>query len=183
MAKLFGTDGIRGEAYAPPLDRSTVARVGEALAQALPAEEPRILIGRDTRASGPDIETWLVSGITAAGGLATSAGMVPTPAVAFVTRAEGFDAGVVISASHNPYRDNGIKIFSADGVKSSEALEDAIEQHVQAVASASSVPQGGTSAVTPRDFETLYTNHVVSSLGEGVSLAGPKIALAHADVE
>ena len=177
VAKLFGTDGIRGEAYAPPLDRSTVARVGEALAQALPAEEPRILIGRDTRASGPDIETWLVSGITAAGGLATSAGLVPTPAVAFVTRTEGFDAGVVISASHNPYRDNGIKIFSADGVKSSEALEDAIEQAVQAVASATSVPQGGTSAVTPRDFETLYTDHVVSSLGEGVSLAGLKIAL------
>ena len=177
MAKLFGTDGIRGEAYAPPLDRSTVALVGEALAQALPAEEPRILIGRDTRASGPDIETWLVSGITAAGGLATSAGMVPTPTVAFVTRAEGFDAGVVISASHNPYRDNGIKIFSADGVKSSEALEDAIEQHVQAVASASIVPQGGTSAVTPGNFETLYTDHLVSSLGEGVSLAGLKIAL------
>jgi len=174
VTKLFGTDGIRGEAYAPPLDRSTLARVGKALVEALPAKKPRILIGRDTRASGPDIETWIVSGIAAAGGLATSAGVVPTPAVAFVTRAEGFDAGVVISASHNPYQDNGIKIFSADGVKSSEALEDAIEQ---AVASASSVPQGGASATPPGDFERLYADHVVSSLGEGVSLSGLEIAL------
>jgi phosphoglucosamine mutase len=174
VAKLFGTDGIRGEAYAPPLDRATIERIGEALAQALPAQAPRILIGRDTRASGPDIETWLVSGIAAAGGLATSAGVVPTPAVAFVTRAEGFDAGVVISASHNPYQDNGVKIFSADGVKSSEALEDAIEQ---AVASASTVPQGVPSAAASRDFDSLYADHVVSSLGEGLSLAGVKIAL------
>ena len=183
VAKLFGTDGIRGEAYAPPLDRLTLARVGEALVKALPAEAPRILIGRDTRASGPDIETWLRSGIASGGGYATSAGVVPTPAVAFLTREEGFDSGVVISASHNPYQDNGIKIFSADGIKSSEALEDAIEK---AVASASSGPdRAGTT--TPVDFsqrlqrlqrlESLYTDHVVSSLGNGITLSGLKIAL------
>ena len=183
VAKLFGTDGIRGEAYAPPLDRLTLARVGEALAKALPAEAPRILIGRDTRASGPDIETWLRSGIAAGGGLSTPVGVVPTPAVAFLTREKGFDAGVVISASHNPYHDNGIKIFSTDGVKSSEALEDAIEK---AVASASSVPERA-GATTPVVFhqrhqrlqrlESLYTDHVVSSLGDGITLAGLKIAL------
>ncbi len=179
MSKLFGTDGIRGEAYEPPLDRLTLVRVGEALAKALPAEAPRILIGRDTRASGPDIERWLRSGITAGGGLSTIAGVVPTPAVAFLTREEGFDAGVVISASHNPYQDNGIKIFSADGVKSSDALEDAIEK---AVASASSVPDeraDATSAIHQRfeRLESLYTDHVTSSLGKGITLSGFTIAL------
>ena len=187
MSKLFGTDGIRGEAYEPPLDRLTLVRVGEALAKALPAEAPRILIGRDTRASGPDIEMWLRSGITAGGGLSTTAGVVPTPAVAFLTREEGFDAGVVISASHNAYQDNGIKIFSADGVKSSDALEDAIEK---TVASASSVPDEGTDATAPRvilhrlqrlqrfeRLESLYIDHVTSSLGEGITLSGLTIAL------
>ena len=178
VSKLFGTDGIRGEAYEPPLDRLTLARVGEALAKALAAEAPRILIGRDTRASGPDIETWLRSGITAGGGLSTSAGVVPTPVVAFLTREEGFDAGVVISASHNAYQDNGIKIFSADGVKSSDALEDAIEK---AVASASGVPGERADATTPSVFferlESLYTDHVASSLGEGLTLSGLTIAL------
>ena len=104
--------------------------------------------------------------------------MVPTPAVAFLTRKEGFDAGVVISASHNPYQDNGIKIFSADGVKSSDALEDAIEK---AVAAASSAPDEGAGATTPsvlpKRLEDLYTDHVASSLGEGVTLSGLKIAL------
>lgn len=180
MTKLFGTDGIRGEAHQPPLDRETVFRVGNALAHALDATSPRILIGRDTRASGPDIETWLTSGITAGGGTSTSAGVVPTPAVAFLTREEDFDAGVVISASHNPYQDNGIKIFSAGGVKSSEALEETIES---AVAAASSVPAStgsGADATTPSvHLEDVYSDHVVSSLGEPVriNLSGIKIAL------
>lgn len=175
MAKLFGTDGIRGEAYAPPLDRSTVVRVGQALSKELPAEAPRILIGRDTRASGPDIESWLTSGIRAASGRPTSAGVTPTPAIAFLTEREGFDAGVVISASHNPYRDNGIKIFSADGVKSSEALEEAIEK---AVDSSSKLPdtEEGPPAPSLR-LEKVYSDHVAASLGDGVRLPRLKIAL------
>jgi len=176
--KLFGTDGIRGEAYQPPLDRLTVVRVGEELAKSLPSATPRVLIGRDTRASGPDIERWLASGIAAGGGTTTSAGVVPTPGVAFLTSHEGFDAGVVISASHNPYRDNGVKVFSADGVKSSDALEETIER---AVAASSSDPSeagetGGTSTPSPH-LEELYVDHVIASLGEVLSFQNIKIAL------
>ncbi len=174
MAKLFGTDGIRGEAYAPPLDRPTVVRVGQALAKQLPAEAPQILIGRDTRASGPDIESWLTIGIHSVGGLPTSAGVAPTPAIAFLTRQKTFDAGVVISASHNPYQDNGIKIFSADGVKSSEALEKAIET---AVDSHAHVPEAESTPTPSLDLESLYSAHVEASLGDGVRLPKLKIAL------
>lgn len=178
MTKLFGTDGIRGEAYQPPLDRETVFRVGKALAHALDAPAPRILIGRDTRASGPDIETWLTSGITAGGGTSTSAGVVPTPAVAFLTREEDFDAGVVISASHNPYQDNGIKIFAAGGVKSSEALEGTIESAVAAASSEPASTRSGADATTPSvHLEDVYSDHVISSLGDTVHLGGIKIAL------
>lgn len=129
MSALFGTDGIRGRAYQPPLDRDTVGRVGVALARTL-GSSPRILIGRDTRASGPDIEAWLAGGIAAGGGTAVSAGVLTTPAIAYLTRCDGFDAGIVISASHNPYDDNGIKIFTSDGGKSGEELERGIEEQV-----------------------------------------------------
>jgi len=174
VQRLFGTDGIRGEAYEPPLDRDTVARVGRALAQELRPDAPHILIGRDTRASGADIECWLTDGILAGGGRATSAGVVPTPAVAFLTRARGFDAGVVLSASHNPYHDNGIKIFSADGVKTSESLEDRIESHVR---DASPPVTGASSSATPSlHLESLYLDHVATSLGD-VSLPPLKVAL------
>ena len=125
--KLFGTDGIRGEAGAPPLDAATVARVGAALARVSGAASPRVLIGRDTRESGPELETALTRGIASEGGTAVSLGVVPTPAVAYLTRAEGFDLGIVISASHNPFHDNGIKVFSGAGEKFSEAQERRIE--------------------------------------------------------
>lgn len=177
MGKLFGTDGIRGEAYEPPLDQLNVERVGEALAKALPVEAPRILIGRDTRASGPDIESWLSAGIVAGGGRPSSAGVIPTPAIAFLTRRDAYDAGVVISASHNPYGDNGIKLFSADGVKSSEALEAQIERDVAAS------PRGDDNRdheATPHapspDLESHYTDHIASSV-EDIDFAGLKIAL------
>jgi phosphoglucosamine mutase len=174
MPKLFGTDGIRGEAYRPPLDRSTVIRVGQALAKELAADAPRILIGRDTRASGPDIESWLTAGILAAGGRPTSAGVTPTPAIAFLTQRESFDAGVVISASHNPFRDNGIKIFSADGVKSSEALENAIENEVNSSSELGHVPEATPSPSL--SLEKLYSDHLAASLGD-VRLPKLKIAL------
>jgi len=99
VAKLFGTDGIRGEAYSPPLDRATVQHVGRALANELSPDAPRILIGRDTRSSGADVETWLATGIAASGGTSVSAGVLPTPAVAFLTRDQGFDAGLAQSVS------------------------------------------------------------------------------------
>jgi phosphoglucosamine mutase len=130
--KLFGTDGIRGRAGASPLDPKTINRVGAALAHALPknGSRTRVVIGRDTRESGEWIERELARGLAAEGGSAVSAGVIPTPAIAYLTRSDGFDAGVVISASHNPYEDNGIKVFSGRGEKLDESLESEIERLV-----------------------------------------------------
>jgi phosphoglucosamine mutase len=131
--KLFGTDGIRGEAGVAPLDRATVARVGAALVKALPrtgGPPQRILIGRDTRESGEWIEAELARGLMGEGAQAVSVGVIPTPGVAFLARTDGFEAGIVISASHNPYEDNGIKIFSGRGEKLDAAFESAIERLV-----------------------------------------------------
>lgn len=132
--KLFGTDGIRGKAGHAPLDRETVARVGAAIVSAFAhgatadrTAPLRFVIGRDTRESGPWIEDELARGLTSEGATAVSAGVVPTPAVAYLARTEGFDAGIVISASHNPYEDNGIKVFGGAGTKLTEQLEAAVE--------------------------------------------------------
>jgi phosphoglucosamine mutase len=129
-ARLFGTDGVRGKAGAYPLDHATVRRLGAALVRALPhgTESPHLLIGRDTRESGTWIEAELAHGAGGEGASVTSVGVVPTPAVAYLTRAfEEYDAGVVISASHNPFEDNGIKVFSGRGEKFTEKVEREIE--------------------------------------------------------
>ena len=131
--RLFGTDGVRGTAGVPPLDPETVARLGAAVVRVLPhgARRPHLLIGRDTRESGPWIEEAFTRGATAAGARVTSLGVVPTPAVAYLTGVtDEVTAGIVISASHNPFADNGIKIFSGHGVKFTEAVERAIEADV-----------------------------------------------------
>src|SRR6266849_10763406 len=105
IPRLFGTDGVRGTAGQYPLDPPTVRRFGAALVRALPrgTESPRLLVGRDTRESGAWIEAELAHGARGEGATVTSAGVVPTPAIAYLTRTGTFDAGVVISASHNPY--------------------------------------------------------------------------------
>ena len=131
--KLFGTDGIRGHAGSPPLEPETVARIGAALVRALAptaGRKPRVLIGRDTRESGSWIEAELARGLVGEGATVVSAGVVPTPAVAYLTGTETFDVGIVISASHNPYEDNGIKVFSGAGVKVTEAVERDVERLV-----------------------------------------------------
>jgi phosphoglucosamine mutase len=127
--KLFGTDGVRGRAGDPPLDPETVRRLGAALVRALPANARgvRLLVGRDTRESGVWIEEALARGANGEGAAVTSLGVVPTPAVAYLTRSSGYDAGIVISASHNPFEDNGVKVFSAAGEKLPEAVERQIE--------------------------------------------------------
>jgi phosphoglucosamine mutase len=126
--RLFGTDGVRGTAGAYPLDHETVARLGAALVRSMGSTPGlRFVVGRDTRESGEWIERELARGVRSQGGELTTAGVLPTPAIAYVTRAMGFDAGFVISASHNPFHDNGIKIFSGRGEKFTEALERTIE--------------------------------------------------------
>ena len=136
MKRLFGTDGIRGIAGAFPLDPKTVTRVGAALAMTLAADRPqdngrpRILIGRDTRESGDWIERAITAGAKRGGAEVMSVGVIPTPGVAYLARTEGLSAGVMISASHNPYRDNGIKVFAASGYKLPDHEEAAIERMV-----------------------------------------------------
>ena len=128
-ARLFGTDGIRGVAGRYPLDRSTVSRLGAALVRSLPRQNdpPRLLVGRDTRESGVWIEDALSAGACGEGATITSVGVAPTPAVAYLTQADGHDAGVVISASHNLFEDNGIKVFSGRGEKFTERVEREVE--------------------------------------------------------
>ena len=133
MKKLFGTDGMRGEAGRFPLDAQTVRTIGRSLARHL-AEQvghaPRILLGRDTRESGEGIERAFVDGAQEAGAVCQSAGVITTPGVAYLTRTLPADAGVVVSASHNPYQDNGIKIFAPTGRKLNDATERQIEADV-----------------------------------------------------
>src|SRR5262249_51207723 len=127
---LFGTDGIRGIAGQFPLDQLTVRLFGRSLVANLSknlGSAPRIVVGRDTHESGERIEQALTHGAMSAGAEVHLAGVITTPGVAFVTRDRGFDAGVVISASHNPYRDNGIKVFSPSGRKLADEMERAIE--------------------------------------------------------
>ncbi len=134
---LFGTDGIRGEAGRPPLDEASVRAIGRALGVVLGAaldRPPRVAMGRDTRESGPDLVRWLADGLARSGATARSAGVVPTPAVAHLARQPEFDAGIMVSASHNPWRDNGIKIFSHGGVKLDDALERATEAALRELA-------------------------------------------------
>src|SRR6202789_2660272 len=130
--KLFGTDGIRAVAGEKPLDPTTIYAVGLALAHSLRgnAAQPKVLIGRDTRESSPWICAVLAAGLREAGAQVESAGIVPTPAIAFLTHTHGFHAGVVISASHNPWQDNGIKLFGADGFKLPDAVELAMEEEI-----------------------------------------------------
>ena len=129
--KLFGTDGIRGIAGEPPLDATTIYATGLALGHSLRGKtDPKVLIGRDTRESSPWIAATIAAALRETGVQVESAGVVPTPAVAFLARKHGFDAGVVISASHNPWRDNGIKLFGPDGFKLPDATELAMEDEI-----------------------------------------------------
>ncbi|MEM1059251.1 MAG: phosphoglucosamine mutase [Verrucomicrobiota bacterium] len=132
--QLFGTDGIRGRANRHPLTPAIATRLGLALCREfapVAAGQP-VLIGRDTRRSGPMLEQALAAGVLAGGGQACLLGVLPTPAVALLVREWGAGAGVMISASHNPFEDNGLKVFQADGYKCDDATEEKIEGHLLA---------------------------------------------------
>ena len=132
MGKLFGTDGIRG-VVGDNLTADLAFRVGQAVGIVLMEERgnrPTVLLGKDTRISSDMLESALMAGICSVGGDVKPVGTIPTPAVAYLTRQERADAGIVISASHNPYEDNGIKIFSGQGYKLSDSLESRIEEKI-----------------------------------------------------
>ncbi len=130
MGRLFGTDGVRGVANVAPMTAEMALEIGRATAYVCkrhPTKRHQILIGKDTRVSGYMIESALTAGICSMGVDVLLVGPMPTPGIAFITRSMRADAGMVISASHNPYQDNGIKIFSRDGYKLPDAEEDQIE--------------------------------------------------------
>lgn len=132
MKKLFGTDGIRGVAGQAPLDSPTIHAIGLALARSLQSgsQPPRVLLGMDTRESSEGIAATLTAGLMTGGVEVANAGVITTPAIAFLTRTHGFSAGIVISASHNPWEDNGIKLFGPDGYKLPDATELRIEAEI-----------------------------------------------------
>ena len=181
MQRLFGTDGVRGKAGDYPLDHETVARLGAALVRAMrgdagTAGRPlRFIIGRDTRESGDWIERELGRGVHAEGAAITTAGVIPTPATAYITRALGFDAGLVISASHNPFEDNGIKVFSGRG----EKFTDALEQHVESIIADRGwdVPSGGLPPVDRTDVLDAYIAHTRLALPDPGRLGAFRLAI------
>jgi phosphoglucosamine mutase len=130
MGKLFGTDGVRGVANAYPMTAETAMNIGRATAHLFKRKghAPKIIIGKDTRVSGYMLENALVSGICSMGVNAIMVGVIPTPGIAFLTASMRADAGIVISASHNPFQDNGIKIFGSEGFKLPDETEAAIEE-------------------------------------------------------
>src|SRR5260370_40117556 len=134
MTRLFGTDGTRGVANEEPLPRRLAFRVGRQLVATRQAEHAaeraRLVIGRDTRRSGPLLESALVAGLLSAGADCYAVGVLPTPAIAFLTRRLEAHGGIVLSASHNPFEDNGIKLFSSDGSKFPDAWEDELERRL-----------------------------------------------------
>ena len=138
--RLFGTDGVRGSAGTFLTAELALALGREATVRAA-AERPQVLIIRDTRESGEMLQAAVAAGVSAAGGDALIAGILPTPAAPLLIGRYGFDLGVVISASHNPFADNGIKFFGADGYKLSDATEAAIEESIAASASAPAAPR------------------------------------------
>ena len=193
-ARLFGTDGVRGHAGEYPLDAPTVRRVGAALvrsafanasvesasakasARSASAERRlRLLIGRDTRESGNWIEAELAHGASGEGAEVTSVGVVPTPAVAYLTRCGTYDAGVVISASHNPYGDNGIKVFSGEGEKFTERVEREVEA---IIADGSWTARSGEPGPVARaDLVGAYLDHLRAVFPEASSLARFKLGV------
>jgi phosphoglucosamine mutase len=134
MSRLFGTDGIRGVANEEPLTPELAYRVGRQLAANLQLDHgvarPRLVIGRDTRLSGPLLESALTAGLLSAGADCYAVGVLPTPGIAFLTRALEAHGGIVLSASHNPFADNGIKLFSREGTKFPDAWEEEIERRL-----------------------------------------------------
>ena len=170
--RYFGTDGIRGRAGEPPITAEFAEKLGRALVSVLGAEKPIVAIGRDTRASGPMLEEALARGIVSAGGEARLLGVLPTPGVAALVVADRLTAGAVISASHNPAHDNGIKFFSGDGFKLPDATELAIEQQLD-------TPAGGSpgTVTTVDDAAARYIAHALRSLPPGFSLSGLEIAV------
>jgi phosphoglucosamine mutase len=178
MRKLFGTDGIRAVAGEAPLDKRTVFAVGVALATKLGAGAS-VVMGMDTRESGPWIVRSLTAGLNAAGAHVEFAGVITTPAIAFLARKHGFSAGVVISASHNPWRDNGIKVFGGDGYKLPDEVELGIEAEIERALEGPGFRVEGLEGELPpvnEGFRAEYVRFLLEAV-PGISLDNRKVVI------
>jgi phosphoglucosamine mutase len=180
---LFGTDGIRGVANRDPMTAEMALRLGQAVAQRFrhPDRPGRIVIGKDTRLSGYMLESAMQAGIVSAGADVMLVGPLPTPGIAFITWSMRADAGVVISASHNPYQDNGIKIFAADGFKLPDEIEADIERRMEAIGagndSARAVPDAIGKAGRIDDAVGRYVQFLKQTFPKEHTLDGIKVVV------
>jgi phosphoglucosamine mutase len=181
VGRLFGTDGIRGEANRSPMDGLTGFALGRALVEVRGRRDgrTRVVIGKDSRLSGDMLESAVASGAASAGGDVLRAGVLPTPGVAFLTRDAGAEAGVMISASHNPFQDNGFKIFSSLGTKLSEEDEKTLESAI--LDDSRRDPRGGPGdpgrILDLDDARERYRSFLVKTFPSGLTLEGVRIVL------
>ena len=176
MGKLFGTDGIRGRAHEYPVTALMAARLGAAVVEVMGGGRPvKVLIGRDTRESGADLEKGLEAGLLGAGAEVVKLGVVPTPAVAVLVKHLDATAAVMITASHNPFEDNGMKVFGSDGFKLPDGMEGKIEGFLLAEDVPVKSAEGRVSSDFPEGIET-YVERAKASI-DGMSLAGLKLVL------
>jgi len=181
MGKLFGTDGIRGEANRYPMTAEIAFKVGQTVAYLFKrnSHRARVIIGKDTRISGYMLESSLEAGITSMGGDPYLVGVLPTPGIAFITQSMRADAGIVISASHNPYQDNGLKIFGADGFKLTDAQENDIEDLIFGDNLNDFLPPAKAmgKALRINDIHGQYIVFLKNSFPRDLSMEGMKIVL------
>jgi phosphoglucosamine mutase len=177
MRQLFGTDGIRGRSDQYPLDDATMFALGHALAERVRggAGAPEVLLGMDTRESGPRIAGALAAGLEAGGGRGRFIGIVPTPAVAYLCRVTDSMAGISISASHNPFEDNGVKLFGHDGMKLSDRLEKEIEDELLALRGDPEIPSRPALLESP-ELIAQYEEFLVSGVA-AEALSGKLVVL------
>jgi len=181
MGKLFGTDGIRGEANHYPMNAEAAFKVGQTVAHLFKRNSHRakVVIGKDTRISGYMLESSLEAGITSMGGDSYLVGVLPTPGIAFATQSMRADAGIVISASHNPYQDNGLKIFDADGFKLTDAQENTIEDLIFSDRLSVLLPEAKDmgKAIRINDIHGRYIVFLKNSFPQNLSMEGIKIVM------
>ncbi len=181
MGKLFGTDGIRGESNRYPMNAETAFKVGQTVAYLFKRNSHRtkVVIGKDTRISGYMLESSLEAGITSMGGDPYLVGVLPSPGIAFITQSMRADAGIVISASHNPYQDNGLKIFDANGFKLTDAQENEIEGLILGDKLNGFLPQASDmgKALRINDIHGRYIVFLKNTFPRELSMEGMKIVL------
>ena len=176
--ELFGTDGIRGVPGTAPLDEHTLYAAGRGLGETLKKEHGRahVLIGMDTRESGPHIASLLAAGLQKAGATVESAGVITTPGVACLVRQNDYQVGVVISASHNPYHDNGVKLFSHEGTKFPDAEEEEIEAAIARLKD-EQIPTARPALTSKHELHVQYLDFLRKHLLSGAKLSGFRIVL------